>query len=246
MKITTLLPNANLPMQKKKRRGPKFPLAAVAGGGAVALIAFKKRHSRSEAAMDSNTAVQSTELTRHVADMVALDCEMAKSFRKQLEGDTLLSVPQARGVLRQAADAFEQHASQLETEMGSSASAPSAVMKKLLGAAVGAVAPIIGGSRTEPVSRTLRDDVIGLRLAAVSASMLNSAATAASEPALASIAKDGSESFTLLSEELEGLLPDAVVMEFEQRQDQAPDPSTTNDSADQLDLAFSPEQTATP
>lgn len=250
MKVTEMLPSASLPLHKKKRRGPKVPIAAIAGAGAVVFVALKrKKHTVTETSTTpatlSGTAGQS-DLHRHVADMVALDREMASSFRKQLEGDTLLSVPQARSILRQGADAFEQHATQLEAELGSNSSGPSAVMKKFLAVAVGAVAPLLGGARAEPVSRTLRDDVIGLRLAAVSASMLQTAANAEGQSTVASIAKDGSESFTLLSEELEAVLPEAVTMEFEQRHDQAPDPSTTNDSADQLDLAFSPAQSSNP
>lgn len=242
MHVPTILDNASIPfVQKKKRRGPRIsPLAAgIAGGSAVALVAYKKRSVVTNRSTDSATEPNQGDLPRHIADMVALDQEMAKSFRKQLDGDAIISVPQARPILEQSADAFEQQASELEDELGSSGG-PSALMKKLLATMAGAVAPILGGSRSEAVSRTLRDDAVALRLASISASMLETAAKAEGNANVARIAKDGGSSFTLLAEELEGVLPDAVAMEYEQRQDMAPDPSTINDSADQVDLAFAP------
>lgn len=250
MHIPTILDNVDLPLQKKKRRGPKVsPLAmGIAGTSAVALVAYKKRNGRSESS-EPSMAAEGSELSRHVADMVALDQEMAKSLRKQLDGEAILSIPQARPILEQSAAAYEKQAEDLESEIGSGGGGPSAVMKKFLAAAAGAVAPILGASRTEPVSRILRDDVVGLRLAAVSSSMLRTAAKAEGNEAVAVIAKDGGDSFSLLAEELEAVLPSAVEMEFEQRHDQAPDPSTVTDSAGQgaqLDPAFSPSNGSGP
>lgn len=243
MHVPTIFDNANVPfIHKKKRRGPRIsPLAAgIAGGTAVALVAYKKRSIVTERSADSAEAAAPSELGRHVADMVALDQEMAKSIRKQLDGDALLSVPQAHPILEQSADALEQQISELEGECGSNGRGPSALMKKLLATMAGAVAPMIGASRSEAASRTLRDDAVGLRLAAISSSMLETAARAEGNTSVARIARDGGDSFSRLAEELEDVLPEAVKMEYEQRQEMAPDPSTINDSADQVDLAFAP------
>jgi len=243
MHVPTILDSTNVPfIHKKKRRGPRIsPLAAgIAGGTAVALVAYKKRSVVTERSAESADEAERSELDRHVADMIALDQEMAKSIRKQLDGDALLSIPHAQPILEQSADALEQQISELEDECGSNSRSPSAMMKKLLATMAGAVAPMIGASRSEAVSRTLRDDAVGLRLAAISSSMLETAAKAEGNATVARIAKDGGDSFSRLAEELEEVLPEAVQMEYDQRQDTAPDPSTINDSADQVDLAFAP------
>lgn len=219
-----MLPSPSIYLHRKRQhhRARRIsPLAAgVAGGGAVAYIAYRKRQMASPAVQPVTVEEgESAELRRHVADMISLDHEMAKSLRKQLDGDLIENVPDARDVLRRAAEAFEQQAGQLEDELGSASHSPSAVMKKMLAMSVGAVAPLLGGARTEPVSRTLRDDVVGLHMAAVSASMLHSAARAEGSNAIASIAIDGSESFAILADDLSNLLPNAVTMEVEHRQE---------------------------
>lgn len=245
MHVPSIFDNARIPLvQKKKRRGPRIsPLAAgIAGGSAVAIVAYKRRGATNDHSPVSAQESENGDLARHVSDMIALDQEMAKSIRKQLEGDVVLSVPQSRPILERSASAYEQQASDLEIEAGGGGGIPSGLMKKFLAAVAGAMAPVLGASRTEAVSRLLRDDAVGLRLAAISSSMLHTAAKAEGDANIARIAKEGGETFSQLAEELEGVLPDAVTMEYEQRHDQAPDPSTVNDSADQVDLAFAPSE----
>jgi len=219
------MPSGTLHLHNNKQhRGARIrPLAAgIAGGGAVALIAYRKRHAMHDEADTREATGESHELRRHVSDMVAFDREMVSSLRKQLDGDLVDPVPSARDVLQRASDAFEQQAGQLEEELGGMNGGPSAMMKKFLAMSIGMVAPLMGGSRTEPVSRILRDDVVGMHMAAVSSSMLHTAALAERQDAIASIAKDGSESFSMLADELQTVLPDAVTMEVEQRQDRSP------------------------
>ena len=76
MHVPTIFDNANIPFtQKKKRRGPRIsPLAAgIAGGSAVAIVAYKKRSAVTSRSSESADEKSQGELSRHVADMVALE-----------------------------------------------------------------------------------------------------------------------------------------------------------------------------
>lgn len=209
-----------LPTRKKPRRRVAPLIAGLAGSSAAGLFAYRKlKNGQSMKTSTTSTAtdVSSDELRRHVADMLALDTHILEAMRHEVSSGQLDAIPHVRAIVAKSCEAFEQQTARFNGELEQLGGAPARSFMKMAAGAAGKLVPLVQRSRSESLPRAIRDDIVALHLASVSASMLSTTALALDYERIADSAREGSESFARCAGELREALPAVVLRELLQQ-----------------------------
>ena len=167
--------------------------------------------------------MSSTEHTIHhaisdwVGDIVALETHVEEAMDRQLKLES--PCPTLSAAIQRFHDAVrasKQRAVAYQEQYGSEPGNP--IIKagsNLLGKAAG----MIDLMREDGVAKALRDDYTAYNLLAISYTMLHTTATALADPATQTFAEQGLRTYANLVQDINHLMPEAVVQELKDNDD---------------------------
>jgi ferritin-like metal-binding protein YciE len=151
-------------------------------------------------------------LQRYVSDMMALESHIEEALDRQLaevkeHNRARLAVHHFHTMVKGHRDGLKLH---LQTIGGGEARS----IKSAVAALAGVAAGVLNWMRTEPLSKTLRDDYTAFNLAAIGYSMLHATAHYLGHEPTASLAERYLREYTAAVQEINQLMPDVVAWEL--------------------------------
>jgi len=156
-------------------------------------------------------------LQQYVSDMIAVEENIGAAVKRQLEDKNLSqSNPQVTAIIQHIAKHTEQHSTELKRHLNALGGDPAGGIKEMASAALGAVAGLYDKTRSEPISKMLRDDYTALNLAAVGYMMLHTTGVAVQDHPTAALALRHLKEYTPHIMELTEIIPGTVVAEIKE------------------------------
>lgn len=149
-------------------------------------------------------------LRQYVNDMIALETDIAKAIRGQLEDERVIIRGKLASILGEIVGASEIRAERLKKISAEEGGSLGAAIKEGVTATTGVLAGLYGRLREHPVSRMVRDDIVAQTTASTAYGMLLTLALSAGHTECAVIAEEGlnstSPSVTKLTYELPSIV----------------------------------------
>jgi len=156
-------------------------------------------------------------LQQYVSDMIAVEENIGAAVKRQLEDKNLSqSNPQVTAIIQHIAKHTEQHSTELKRHLNALGGDPAGGIKEMASAALGAVAGLYDKTRSEPISKMLRDNYTALNLAAVGYMMLHTTGVAVQDHPTAALALRHLKEYTPHIMELTEIIPGTVVAEIKE------------------------------
>jgi hypothetical protein len=154
-------------------------------------------------------------LRPYIADMLALDKHIVEALERQQKDDDVRQFPAAGKWVDKTLDVLRGHVQILEKNLeGYQGGSAAGAVKGAVTGVLGAIAEVYDKIRKDAASRALRDDYTALSLAAISATMLHTAALGLRQGATADIALRHLKALTPLIVELSEIVPPIVLREL--------------------------------
>lgn len=155
-------------------------------------------------------------LLQYVNDVIAMERDILNGVRVQLKDKRLEAYPELGLILSELASGSEERHELFKSLSEGEGGALGASVKEGVTAVTGALAGVYGMVREHPVSRMVRDDIIGMDVASVSYGMLLTLGLAVGHGDCARYATRGLEECPPLVVRLTDLLPSIVAEELAQ------------------------------
>jgi len=155
---------------------------------------------------------RSDTLQQYVSDMIAVEEHIGSAVKRQSEDKDLL--PQAREIIDHITRHTEEHAQALKQLLQSVGGDPAKGIKEVATTALGAIAGLYDKTRSEKVSKMLRDDYTALNLATVGYSMLHTTGLVVQDSPTAALALRHLKNYTSIIMEVNQIIPSVVVAEL--------------------------------
>jgi hypothetical protein len=153
-------------------------------------------------------------LQAYVGDVLALERHIKEPIARQVQFDAATTSADVSRTIARIALMTDVHIRALEEQLqqlGGSAAAP---LKSAVATALGAGAAAIDGVRKAKVSKSLRDDYAALSLAAISYTMLHTAALGIGDGSTATLAKRHLDDVAEVVVEIKRIMPAVVLQEL--------------------------------
>jgi len=168
-------------------------------------------------------------LATYVSDLLALERHLYEALDRQAGDSAVLDYPQAKALIDRLHTVAKTHRDGLDVHLRALGSGhPAATLKEALTTVLGMAAGVLDKVRPYSISKMLRDDYTALSMAAISYTMLHTAALGFKETATAELARQHLQDWTPLIVEISETIPSVVVREFE-RDSLAVDPSAVSE-----------------
>jgi len=156
-------------------------------------------------------------LQQYVSDMIAVEENIGAAVKRQLEDKNLSQGnPQVIQIVQHISQHTEQHSMELKRHLKALGGDPASGIKEMASAAMGVVAGLYDKTRTEPISKMLRDDYTALNLAAAGYMMLHTTGIAVQDHPTAALALRYLKEYTPHIMELTEILPSTVVADLKE------------------------------
>lgn len=153
-------------------------------------------------------------LGTYVSDMIALERQILEAVDRQSNDETVRCHAQAIVTIEKIKRATQAHVVFLETHLKTLGEVTTSPLKETFITMAGMAAGVIDRVRHHAVSKDLRDDYTALSLAAVSYTMLHTAALALSDFATSELARRHLQELTPLIVEISEIIPFVVANEL--------------------------------
>jgi hypothetical protein len=154
-------------------------------------------------------------LAAYVSDLVALEKHLSEALDRQTADRQLQHHLQAKPLLDKLRHLARVHREGLDLQLRAMGGHPLSAVTEAATAILGVAAGMLDKVRPNAVSKMLRDDYTALSLAAVSYTMLHTAALAFKENAAAELARRHLQDWTPLIVEISEVIPAVIVKELE-------------------------------
>lgn len=179
-------------------------------------------------------------LRQYTGDIVALERHILDTVKKQADDEDVRRYPDALRVINRIRQTLEGHTTSLRERLATLGVQQQSSLKEAVTSVASAAAALIGMSRSDKVSKMLRDDYTSLGLATMSYTMLHATGLALKDSLTADLALRHLRDLTPVIVELNQVIPGIVVQEFVD-QGEAIDASVTAEAVRNTQQAWSPE-----
>ncbi len=153
------------------------------------------------------------QITKHLADMQALEKHILEAVERQRGNDTVRSHVEVNKTLIEAERILNEHVDHLERLAKEYGGEGESLFKKAVTTAAGVAAGLYDQVRSDTMTRMLRDDYTAFSLTAMGYTAMHSFALAIKEPKMAEMALAHLKHITPLLVEISKLVPVTTVLE---------------------------------
>lgn len=178
-------------------------------------------------------------LRQYTGDMLALERHILDTVKKQADDEDVRRYADALRAINRVRQTLEGHSESLRQHLATLGGQQSSI-KEAVTSVASAAAALIGMSRSDKVSKMLRDDYTSLSLATMSYTMLHATGLALKHSLTADLALRHLRDLTPVMVELSQVIPGIVVQEFVD-QGEAIDASVAAEAVRNTQEAWNPE-----